>query len=201
MHARSAACIGCSGSMASGTPALRASGRMAAMPSRTWFRAPIRSFEPGGSPPTTSTRHCAPSSCASSIARRLSSRQSLAVKKPPRHRPVTTRLFSRMAFFALLQAHLRHLVAPGRDAADAVARAAVDHLREVPLLAHGRRVERQLHHSVPGGNSFGRNSGICGQMMTSASTTSIGISMIITSFSASTMRILATAQEIIRHRP
>ncbi len=100
-----------------------------------------------------------------------------------------------------LQAHCRDLVAPGRDAADIVPGAAVDHLREVPLLADRRGIEGELHYSVPGGNSLGKKSGICGKMMISASTTNIGISMIITSLSASSMRILATAHEIIRHKP
>src|ERR1700741_5168677 len=97
--------------------------------------------------------------------------------------------------------HLCDLISPGRDAADAVARATLDDLREVPLLADRRGVEGEIHYSVPGGNSLGRKSGICGKTMIAASTSSIGTSMIITSFSASTMRILATAQAIIRHRP
>ena len=202
MHARSAACIGCSGSMASGTPALRASGRIAAMPSCTL----LCGRRSGPSSPAAARPPPAPG-----IARRARAPprsragcrrcQSFAVKKPPRHRPVTVRSVCLRWTASPVQAHLRDLVAPGRDAADAVARAAVDHLREVPLLAHRRGIERQLHHSVPGGNSLGRNSGICGKMMISASTTNIGISMIITSLSASTMRILATAHEIIRHRP
>ncbi len=49
--------------------------------------------------------------------------------------------------------------------------------------------------------SRGSNSATSGQMMTSASTRSIGISMIIVSFSASITRIPATWQAIIRHSP
>src|SRR5690349_8401251 len=70
-------------------------------------RAAIKSFEPEGSPPTTRTRHCACSSCASSIARRLSSSQSFEVKKPPRHKPVTVRpcfLMEETAFFIPISA-------------------------------------------------------------------------------------------------
>ena len=56
-------------------------------------------------------------------------------------------------------------------------------------------------YNVPGGNRRGRNSGTLGQTMSTASTSSIGTSMIRVSFKASTMRILATAQAIIRHNP
>ena len=55
-QARSAAYIGCSGSIASGTPAARACGSSAAIPSRTCRCAPARSFEPFGRPPAISTR-------------------------------------------------------------------------------------------------------------------------------------------------
>src|SRR5207253_2907817 len=68
-------------------------------------------------------------------------------------------------FHSFLQTHLRDLVAPGRDAADLMARAALDHLSEVPLLLHRRGVERKLHFSSSGAISFGRISGISGQMM------------------------------------
>src|SRR3989442_15962894 len=63
-------------------------------------------------------------------------------------------------FHSLLQTHLRDLIAPGRDAADAVARAALDHLREIPLLLHRRGVERKLPFNSSGDTSLGRNSGI-----------------------------------------
>src|SRR5258708_18682296 len=107
----------------------------------------------------------------------------------------------------LLEAEGRHLVAPRRDAADAVARAAVDDLRQLPLLLHRRRVERQqgrigtLHFRSSGAISFGRIRGISGQMMIAASMSSIGISMISVSFSANFSGTLATAHEIRRHRP
>ena len=48
---------------------------------------------------------------------------------------------------------------------------------------------------------LGRNSETFGQMITSASTRNIGISMMAVSLIASRMRILATAQAIMRHRP
>src|SRR5256712_2553481 len=104
-------------------------------------------------------------------------------------------------FHSFLQTHLRDLVAPGRDAGDAVARAAVDHLREIPLLLHRRGVERELHFSNSGAISLGRIRGISGQMMIAASISSIGTSMIMVSLSANFSGTLATAQEIIRHRP
>src|SRR3990172_9267107 len=88
--------------MASGTPAFLASGRISEMHSLTRSRARPRSFEPSGRPPTTRTRHCAPSSCASSMARRLSSSQFLAVKNPPRQRPLTVRPWALIAFAASL---------------------------------------------------------------------------------------------------
>ena len=47
------------------------------------------------------------------------------------------------ALRGLLEARRRHLVAPGRDPADTTARAAGDDLRQRPLLAHGRGVDRQ----------------------------------------------------------
>ena len=94
-QARSAQYIGCSGSIASGTRLARACSSTAAMPSVTIRRAPARSFDPSGRPPTTSTRQHAPIVAASSIARRLSSiaarrpAASAAGNMPPRHRPVT----------------------------------------------------------------------------------------------------------------
>jgi hypothetical protein len=88
------------------------------MPSCTWCLAPPRSFDPAGSPPTTSTRQRAPSACASSIARRLSSFQSFAVKKPPRHRPVTVSpfaLIARAGNSRLLAYHICDWLVPTRD--------------------------------------------------------------------------------------
>src|SRR5258708_15830327 len=104
-------------------------------------------------------------------------------------------------FHSLLQTHLRDLIAPGRDAADAVAHAALNHLREVPLLVHRRGVERELHFSSSGAISLGRIRGISGQMMIAASISSMGTSMIIVSLSANLSGTLATAHEIMRHRP
>ncbi len=70
-----------------------------------------------------------------------------------------------------------------------------------PAVGAGHQRCGLRHHSVPGGKSFGRNSTRSGHRMTSASTASIGSSMIITSLIASTMRIPATEQQIIRHSP
>src|SRR5690242_1315843 len=73
------------------------------MPSCTCKRASAMSFDPAGSPPATSTRHCASSACASSIARRLSSSAALrpaasaAGNMPPRHKPVTVNPCARIA--------------------------------------------------------------------------------------------------------
>ena len=89
--ARSAQYIGCSGSSARRTPRSPAYGASSASASATRCRAPARSREPGGRPPTTSTRQAARSAAASSIARRLSARAaarpaaSAAVRNPPRH--------------------------------------------------------------------------------------------------------------------
>src|SRR5207302_11124025 len=87
-------------------------------------------------------------------------------------------------FHSFLQTHLRDLVAPGRDAANAVARAALDHLSEVPLLLHRRGVERKLHFSSSGATSSGRIRATTSKMMIAASISSIGISIIIVSLSA-----------------
>src|SRR5438067_8835359 len=57
------------------------------------------------------------------------------------------------------------------------------------------------YFSSSGAMSFGRMSGILGQMMIAASMRSIGTSMISVSLSANLSGTLATAQEIIRHRP
>ena len=96
-----------------------------------------------------------------------------------------------------------HLVAPGRDRLDSVAHAAVDDLREVPLLADRRGIEREVEHyfSSSGAISFGRMSGISGNRMIAASMSSIGTSMIAVSLSANLSGTFATAQEIIRHSP
>src|SRR4030081_798091 len=44
-------------------------------------------------------------------------------------------------FHSFLQTHLRDLIAPGRDAADARPGAAIDRLSERPLLLRGGRIE------------------------------------------------------------
>jgi hypothetical protein len=94
-QARSAAYIGCSGSIAILTPQAWACGSMAAIPSVTICRAPGKSLEEAGNPPTTRTRQSALSAAASSMARRLSSicrwRPSAvsAGNIPPRQTPVT----------------------------------------------------------------------------------------------------------------
>ena len=128
-QARSAAYIGCSGSIASGMPAPRAYSSS----SRDAVRAPARARRRGpwtapsrprdcGRPPTTSTRQGAPSAAASSTARRLSSR---ARARPARRRPGTCRRGSSptssspasfTAAHGVVEPDRRHLVAPGRDA-------------------------------------------------------------------------------------
>src|SRR5437899_10271763 len=87
-------------------------------------------------------------------------------------------------FHSFLQTHLRDLVAPGRAAANAVARAALDHLREVPWLLYRRSVERQLHFSSSGAMSLGRLRGISGQRMIAARIRRIGVRMIMATSSA-----------------
>ena len=115
------------------------SGRIAAIPSRIWARAPSRSFEPAGRPPATRIRHSAPSAAASSIARRLSS---IAAVPPggiggrehaaPAHsrRPRGPASLIRRA--VSVDAQRLRLVAPGRDAANAVPGAALDRLAPGP---------------------------------------------------------------------
>ncbi len=98
---RSAAVIGCKGSIATGIPTSLAYSVVRARPSATISRAPARSRDPGGSPPTTITRHAAPMAAASSTARRLSSRTAgvrvpSRVNHPPRHNPETVRPASRI---------------------------------------------------------------------------------------------------------
>ena len=127
--------------------------RSSPMPSRTISRAPARSFDsivPSrffGSPPTTSTRHRAPSASASSTARRLSS---CAARRPSRserrEHPAAAIAGDRESGIPdaprrVLQAGGRHLVSPGRDAADAVAGASGDGLGQRPLPPHRRGVE------------------------------------------------------------
>src|SRR4051812_3431861 len=48
------------------------------------------------------------------------------------------------ALFRFQEPQSFHLIPPWRDAADAVASAAFDDLREVPLFFDGRGIERQL---------------------------------------------------------
>ena len=57
------------------------------------------------------------------------------------------------------------------------------------------------HFRNSGEISLGRNRMISGKTIVKASTPSIGMSMIITSFITYISRTLAMAQEIIRHRP
>ena len=73
MQLRSAQNNGCKGSIASAIPALRACSSSSPRASRTMSRAPCRSRAPCGSPPTLSSKHCAESSTASSMARRTCS--------------------------------------------------------------------------------------------------------------------------------
>src|SRR5688572_32280247 len=87
--------------------------------------------------------------------------------------------------FCFFQTDCSDLVTPGRDTPDAVPRAAVDDLGEVPLLANRRGVERKRPHSIPGGKRRGRKRTSCGHMITRASTPNIGSSMMNTSLSAS----------------
>ena len=90
MQPRSAAYIGCSGSIASGTFAARACGRTAAMPSANMPRAALMSREPFGKPPPIRIRQSAPIAAASSIIVLLSSiaacrpAASAAGNSPPR---------------------------------------------------------------------------------------------------------------------
>ena len=154
-QARSAAYIGCSGSMASGIPAGRAYSRNSPMPSRTISRAPARSFDailpsPSlGSPPTTSTRHGAPSvqrlvdGALVVVERRASSRAISGRKHAAATvaRQAQTRIANALRRF--LETRRGNLITPRRDKADATARAAGDDLGQRPLLAHGRCVDRQ----------------------------------------------------------
>ena len=52
-----------------------------------------------------------------------------------------------------------------------------------------------------GETSLGNHKGISGQMIRAQSTSNIGTSMIIVSFSANFIGTLATEQEIIKHKP
>ena len=109
---------------------------------------------------TTITRQSAPSSAASSTARRLSSiacARSSAVgagKKPPRQSPVTRTPFARTIRAAAASPIVATWSRHGADRGDAMAQAAVDRLREVPLPANRGEVDRQAverlpHHATP----------------------------------------------------
>ena len=74
-------------------------------------------------------------------------------------------------------------------------------VREVFEMACSRLHDQPRYFSNSGAMSFGRMSGISGQMMMAASISSIGTSMIIVSFNAKRTGTLTTAQEIIRHSP
>lgn len=121
MTHRSAVNIGCSGSIASLTPAASACGARSAIASATRARAPSMSLLPAGSPPETSTSTGAPSVAASSMARRFSSRQPSALKKPPRHRVVTSSPASRTSLAVRARPYSatgsRHRPMPGTPAA------------------------------------------------------------------------------------
>ena len=95
------------------------------------------------------TRQAAPSAWASAMARRLSSiaaarpAASAAGNMPPRQRPVTVSPASRICRAAAADAHGLQHVAPGRDAGDAVAGAALDAVGEAPAFLHRDGVEAE----------------------------------------------------------
>jgi hypothetical protein len=68
-----------------------------------------------------------------------------------------------------------------------------------PHTGAGAAVSHHFRYS--GEISLGKNNGISGHTMHAASTRSMGTSMIIVSLSANRSGTLATAQEIMRHRP
>ena len=125
------------------------------MPSRTISRAPARSCETiwpprsFGRPPTTSTRQCAPSverlvdgapvvvergAAAFAVGRRKHAAAAVA-----RHGQAGVADAPRR----VVEAGRGDLVAPRRDAADAVPRAGLDDVGQRPLRAHGRGVDRE----------------------------------------------------------
>src|SRR5258708_1703770 len=67
--------------------------------------------------------------------------------------------------------------------------------------AQHRRKRPHVHLSSSGAMSFGRMSGISGQMMIATSTSSIGTSIMSVSFNANRIGTLATAQQIMRQSP
>ena len=154
-QARSAAYIGCSGSIASGMPAGRAYSSSSPIPSRTISRALARSFDAGrpalsfGRPPTTRTRHGAPS------VERLVDRALVVIERRAPAAAIQRRKHSAPAIAGQRKAGIAYalgrflesgrgdLVAPGRDAADAAPRATGDDLGQAPLRAHRRGVDRK----------------------------------------------------------
>ena len=148
---RSAVYIGCSGSIASATPAARASGRIAARPSAhlgagdppgPWTLAACRPR------PGPGRQRRSPPPRRSPAGRRRSRpgglRSESAGNIPARQRPLTRRPCVAEAAGAGLDPHRLQRLAPGRDGRDAVAGAALDRLAQIPSLAHRRPVQRQV---------------------------------------------------------
>ena len=139
-QARSAAYIGCSGSIASGILLERAWGewrrcRLPPCGARAWI-----SREPFGKPPTTRTRHSAPSADASSIARLLSSMAACRPAWSGRRKHPAAAIAAHFHAVVLdrangrIKADGRDLVAPRIDRSDAVPCAGFDGFAQIPLL-------------------------------------------------------------------
>src|SRR5262249_6825105 len=111
------------------------------------MRAPLRSCEPFGKPPTTRTRHCAPIAAASSTARRLSSSaarrggSSAAGGKPPPAGPGAGAALGRVGLPGGALPPGWAAARPGGGRGEAGAGAALDELLQRPRL-HRHRVDR-----------------------------------------------------------
>ncbi len=154
-HARSAAYIGCSGSIASGMPArARVAEQLADAVAHHFARAgEILRFDGAGAilrQPADDEYQA-----ARAEGERLVDRAPVVVlRRAPafavrgREHPAAAIAGDRESGVAdaprrVLQPGGRHLVPPGRDAANAVAGASGDDLRQRPLLPHRRGVERK----------------------------------------------------------
>ena len=169
MQARSAPCMGCSGSMASGTPTPLAYSSVAAMPSNTWARARPMSLWAGlpvsapGSAPTTSTRHGGADGLG------LVDGLAVVLERGAQAGGIGSGKEAAAAVAGDADAGLPdlacrrietgclHLIAPRTDGADAAPRAGLDDGRQGELLAHRRRIHRQereialelAHQAIP----------------------------------------------------
>ncbi len=160
MHARSAACMGCRGSMASGMPTCRAYSRVAARPSSTCVRANPMSRESRFALQRSWQRPRDHHQTRRAESFGLVDGPAIVVQRGTQARGIRCREEAAAAVAG--QNHARilelprdggepcclHLVAPRIDGADAAPGAGFDDGGQRELLSHRRRVDREMLYAL-----------------------------------------------------